>query len=42
MIKQKVYDLAGTNCESLGSDLEWQIKQTASQHEVAWTGERLV
>jgi gelsolin len=38
MIKQKVYDLAGTNCESLGSDLEFQIKQTAAQHEDAWAG----
>jgi gelsolin len=38
MIKQKVYDIAGTNCESLGSDLEWSIKETSAQHEQQWHG----
>jgi len=38
MLKQKVYDIAGTNIENLGSDLETQIKEESAKHEVAWHG----
>jgi gelsolin len=38
MIKQKVFDIAGTNCENLGSDMEWSIKETSAQHEQQWHG----
>jgi len=38
MIKQKVYDIAGSNIENLGSDLEWKIKQASAQTEQAWHG----
>jgi gelsolin len=39
MIKQKVYDLAGTNCENLGSDQEWKIKEESAKHEDQWQGQ---
>jgi len=37
-LKQEVYQLAGSNCENLGSDLEFKIKQAAAQTEQAWHG----
>jgi len=38
MIKQKVYDIAGTNCENMGSDLEKKVKLASAQSEDAWHG----
>jgi len=36
MLKQKVYDIAGTNIENLGSELETKIKEESARHEHAW------
>jgi gelsolin len=38
MLKQEVYQLAGSNCENLGSDLEFKLKQASAQTEHAWQG----
>jgi len=37
-LKQEVYQIAGSNIENLGSDLETKIKEESSKHEVAWHG----
>jgi len=38
MLKQQVYDIAGTNIENLGSELETKIKEESANHEPAWHG----
>jgi gelsolin len=38
MLKQEVYQIAGSNIENLGSDLEKKIKTEAAKHENAWNG----
>jgi len=38
MLKQEVYQIAGSNIENLGSDLETKIKEESAKHERAWEG----
>jgi len=38
MLKDTVYQIAGSNIENLGSDLEFKIKQESAGHEPAWNG----
>jgi len=38
MLKQEVYQIAGSNIENLGSELETKIKEESAKHEIAWNG----